>query len=264
MENEEKIVRVVKSFGNGAHIFVPKYWEGEKIILVKPVRKSLREKILEVIEPYLENIIGAYLYGSYSRNEQREGSDIDLFIITNKKIKINKKGFEVLCIEEKNIKKSLELEPLLMHAIISEAKPVINIKLLNELKEKYKINLKDFNEFLKSTKNIIKVNKEFLSLEQKEYLSGEAVIYSLVLRLRGVHIINSLLDEKPYSNKSFKMWIKKSLSNIEFDSIYENYLTSKNNKKLKFKIKVNDLIILVGFLDNQLSILENDKKGKAA
>ena len=251
---EERIVRNVKLFGNGAHIFVPKHWEGERVILIKPVRKSLREEILEIISPYLENIIGVYLYGSYSRNEQREDSDIDIFIITNKKIKIKKKGFEILCIEEKNIKKSIELERVLMHSIIFEAKPIINEKLLNELREKYKPNLKSFNEFLKSTKNIIKVNKEFLSSEKKEYISGEAVVYSLILRLRGLYIINSLLNKKYYSNKDFKIWIKNNLPNIDFDSIYENYISSKNNEKIKFKVKLNDLILLLDFLNNQIYI----------
>ncbi len=263
MENEERIIRNVKAFGNGAHILVPKLWEGERVILLKPLRKSLKEEILEVIGPYLENIIGVYIYGSYSRNEQREDSDIDLFVITNKKIKIKEKGFEILCMEEKNIKKSIELEPLLMHSIISESKPIINIKLLDELKEKYRsFNIRNFNEFLKSTKNIIKVNKEFLSSENKEYVSGEAIIYSLILRLRGVYIANSLLNKKSYSNKDFKVWVKNKLPNIDFDSIYENYISSKNNEKLKFKVKINDLILLLDFLSKQIFILENGKKRK--
>lgn len=262
MDNEEKIIRSVKLFGNGAHIFVPKNWEGEKVILIKPAKKSLREKILSVIGPYLENIMGVYLYGSYSRNEQREDSDIDLFIISNKKIKIKEKGFEILCMEEQNIKKSIELEPLLMYSIISESKPLINMKLLNELKEKYHSHIDNFNEFLKSTKNIIKVNQEFLALEKNENVFGEAVIYSLILRLRGIYIIDSLLNKKPYSNKDFKIWVKKQLPSIDFDSIYQNYISSKNNNKLKFKIKVNDLILLADFLDNQIFILENGQKRK--
>ena len=141
-----------------------------------------------------------------------------------------------------------------MHSIIFEAKPIINAKLLNELREKYRPNSKSFNEFLRSTKNIIKVNKEFLSSEKKEYVSGEAVVYSLILRLRGLYIINSLLNKKSYSNKDFKMWIKNNLPNLDFDSIYGNYISSKNNEKLKFRVKLNDLIILLDFLSNQVYV----------
>ena len=134
MEKEEQLVRVVKTFGNGAHIFAPKEWVGEQIILIKQPKKSLKEKIICLIEPYLEDITGAYLYGSYARAEQKEDSDIDLLIITNKKIKIEGKGFEINCIEEKNIEKAIKIEPLLIFSILSEAQAIINSKLLENIK----------------------------------------------------------------------------------------------------------------------------------
>ena len=64
MYSESKIIRFAKPFGNGAHVFVPKEWIGEEIVLVKPEVKSIKEKILSVINEHLDCIIGVYLYGS--------------------------------------------------------------------------------------------------------------------------------------------------------------------------------------------------------
>ncbi|MFA6022899.1 MAG: DUF2080 family transposase-associated protein [Candidatus Pacearchaeota archaeon] len=260
MEKEQQLVKVVKAFGNGAHIFVPKEWAGEQIIVIKQPRKSIKEKIIEIIEPYLESISGVYLYGSYARAEQREDSDIDLFIVSNKKIKIQSKGFEINCIEEKNIEKAIKLEPLLMYSIFSEAQVIINSKLLYELKEKYKPKVNDFKEYFASCKRLIEVNQEFLSHETKEqYFLGQAVPYSIMLRLRGIFIIHMLLKGEKYSYKKFKEWIIKKASKIDFDAIYEAYKNAKDEIKTKQKIKTNDLYVLLKLLDNDVKILEHGK-----
>ena len=57
----EQLIRKVGVVGNGAHIFVPKEWIGEKVIVIKAPAKELKEQILDVLNPYLENIEGAYL-----------------------------------------------------------------------------------------------------------------------------------------------------------------------------------------------------------
>ena len=35
MKLQEQIIREVKKIGNGAHIFTPKEWIGEKVIIVR-------------------------------------------------------------------------------------------------------------------------------------------------------------------------------------------------------------------------------------
>lgn len=258
MENQQQIVRMAKTFGNGAHIFVPKEWVGEQIVIIKPKKKSIKERIIESLEPYLESIVGAYLYGSHARDEQVEDSDIDLLVITNKKVKIKREGFEIVCLEEKKISKAIELEPLLIYSVLSEAKPIINSRLLDEFRTKYIPKLGDFEEYFKDCERIIKINEEFLESANGDFLSSEAVIYSLVLRLRGVFIIKSILKGDKYTNKSFKSWIK--LPQVDVDSIYDAYRDSKNEKKVKQKIKVTDIQLLLEFLKNELHMSIDGKK----
>src|SRR3989344_2389773 len=254
-ENQEQIVRIAKTFGNGAHISVPKGWTGEQVVLVRSQKKSLRERIFSVLDSYLNSVVGVYLYGSYARDEQGEDSDIDLFVITDKKIEIKAEGFEILCLGQKEIEKAIQLEPLLMYAILSEAKHLINSSLLENLKKNYKPTVDYFREYLKDCQRMIKISEEFLESEKAEFIISEAVIYSLVLRLRGIFIIKSIVKVDKYSHKLFKSWIRAKVSQIDFGLIYESYRGSKNEKRVKQKIKVRDIKILLEFFKKEIVVL---------
>ena len=51
---------------------------------------------------------------------------------------------------------------------------------------------------------LVKINKEFLDLEEEKYTDDKATAYSLILRLRGIYLINLLLDGKSYNYNDFK------------------------------------------------------------
>ncbi len=261
MEKQEQLIRYVKSFGNGAHIFAPRNWLGEKVILIRPPKKSLKERVMQAVEGYLDRISGVYIYGSYARGEQKEDSDIDLLVLTNGKIKIKEEGFEITCIEESKFDKFIKLEPLLIQAMLSEAKPIINYALLENLKKKYSPKKVDFEDFINSTKRLIDVNEYFLG-QQNEYVSGGAEVYSIVFRLRGIFSIKRILRREVYSHKEFKAWILRNLPSIDFNLIYEAYKKSKSGMNLPKKIKKQDLSILLEFLNKELTLLENEKKKK--
>ena len=249
---QEQIVRRVALIGNGAHVFTPKVWAGEEVIIIRN-QKTPKEKILDVLNPYLENILGVYLYGSYARGENEIDSDIDLLIITDKKIKIKKIGFEIVAIEKDFIPKAIKIAPVLIYSAIIEAKPIINSKLLAELKEKYKPKLKDFEEYLTETKNIIEINQKILDP------------YSLILRLRGIFIINQILQNKSYSHKNFKLWISEH-SSVDYKPIYQAYKDFKRKSKIR-NVEINDLNKLLELLREETLKLEEkiyEKRKKTA
>ena len=251
----EQTVRIAKRFGNGAHIFVPKNWIGEEIVLVRQPRERVRDRILKVLGNYLDSVVGVYLYGSYARGEQDENSDIDLLVITEKRIKIKAVGFEILCLAQKDIESAITLEPVLMYALLSEAVPIINYPLLDELRRAHPLKKGNFKDFYRSCRMIIRVQEDFLKFEKKEYLSSEAVVYSLVLRLRGLFIIHSLISGDTYSHKKFKSWIIRQ-TGVDFHSAYHAYRYSKRDKKMTFHIKVSDIQKLLAFLKKTLEVLE--------
>lgn len=250
---KEQLIRKVTQIGNGAHIFAPKNWLGEEVIIVKTPKKSLKEKVLFLLSPYLEYIEGAYLYGSHARNEAEEDSDIDLLIITDRKLKIKTPNCEIVCLQKNEIKKAIKISPILIYSALAEAKPVINSRLLEELKTKYKPKKSDFQDYIKETKNIIEINKEFIELEKdNKYIESEAIPYSLILRLRGIFIIKELLRGGKYSNKNFKIWIKENLQNLDYSSVFNAYKSVKRNIKGKFILKKDDLLGILSLLEKKV------------
>ncbi|MDO8509441.1 MAG: DUF2080 family transposase-associated protein [Nanoarchaeota archaeon] len=251
---KEQIVREVTRVGNGAHIFTPKEWLGEEVVLTRIKKKSIKEKILDILSLHLESIKGVYLYGSNARGEAEKDSDIDLLIICNKKITIKEKGFEIICLEEDSIKKALEISPILIYSALNEAIPIINEELLEKLKKQYPPELDHFHSYVQETFKMIKINESILDP------------YSIIFRLKGIYIIDQLLRKEKYSNKKFKKWVLQRLPRIDFTSIYKAYKEFKENKK---SIKVNDeqLKSILSFLKEQTIDMESiihDKKRKKA
>ena len=84
MENE--LIKPVIRVGNSAGILVPKAWINGKAkveLISRPV--NIKKDIIEILEDYLEDILGIYLVGSYARKEETEKSDIDILAITDSK-----------------------------------------------------------------------------------------------------------------------------------------------------------------------------------
>ena len=52
---QEQLIRQVTEIGNGAHIFAPKEWIGERVLIVK-TRKSLKEEILSDMKGILDYV----------------------------------------------------------------------------------------------------------------------------------------------------------------------------------------------------------------
>jgi predicted nucleotidyltransferase len=237
---EEKIIRQVTGIGNGAHIFAPKEWLGEEVIIVKTPRKDPKEEILKIIYPHLDKIIAVFLFGSYAREEQEKDSDMDLFIISDEKLKIKSKNIDIIVVPEEKIEMAKKINPILFYSMLEEAKQIINPSYLKKLKRE-KINFEYFKDFLEETKKSIDSSKEIIEMDKKlkSKESSESIVYSSILRLRGIFIINLLLENKRYSKKIFKEWIIKN-SSVDYDKTYEIYRAIRDNKKTDKKISMKE------------------------
>ena len=260
MEQEE-IIREVTEIGNGAHIFIPKEWVGSQVKVILIARSlNIKKEVLNIMGPYLEDIIGVYLVGSYARNEETKSSDIDIIAISkNTKKEIISGKYHISIASLDGIKKTLGAYPELVLPRIMEAKVILNPHLLEELNS-YPITKKSFKNFVEDTKRIIKINKGFIELDSLDgdNLISKDTIYSLILRLRGVFLIKGILKKEEYSKKSFKKWILNSLNEKEFEDVYEVYKSIRDKKKEKIIIKLQTAKRLQEFLIKELKYL--DKK----
>ena len=46
----EQIMRKVAGFGNGAHVFAPKEWMNEQVLVIRLEKKSIKEQVLESLQ----------------------------------------------------------------------------------------------------------------------------------------------------------------------------------------------------------------------
>ena len=253
--------KIVQKFGNGGHIILPKEYIGRRIKFIAETKtfSQIKSEIIDILGPYLENIWGVYLYGSYARNEQTLQSDIDILVITDKKIKIEHEEYEILSLTEEEIKKTLETNAIFILPIIKDAKTIINKSLLEKLtKEKSNIH-KSIKWFKDSTKDSIKSTKELIEMDKLdgEYISSYSVIYSLMLRLRGIYLIKGILNNKNFSNKDFKEWLLKYISEKELNNMYEIYQKIRDDKKIKdIRIKIKSAIYLLNILEMEINKIE--------
>jgi len=261
---KEQIRKKVARSGNSGAVWVPKQWLGEEIIVTRleTPKLTLEEQIITILLPYLKEISGIFLYGSYSRNEQTQNSDIDLLIITKNKLKIkNIKNFDITVVQYNNIKEEIQKNPFLFN-LIQESTPVMNEVLLIELK-KIKLNKikskPSINQFIESSKSSLGITKEFIELDKldSEYIQSDSIIYSIILRLRGIFLIKSLNQNKTFSNKEFKNWVIKKTKLKDYKSIYQIYKDVRDNKKIKkLNIKIEHIELLHNLITNEIENLK--------
>ncbi len=196
----EQIRKKVTRSGNGGAVWVPKDWLGEEIIITRleTPKLSIEEEIISILLPNLEKVIAIFLYGSYVRNEQTKNSDIDVLVIVKEKFKIDSvKRLDVSLLELSEARKAVHENPFI-YSIIKESKAIINDSLLDELRKESN----DFRIFIKwyakTSLDNINSSKELIELDrmESEYLDSYSVIYSTMLRLRGIFLINSVLENK--------------------------------------------------------------------
>ncbi|MEK6833646.1 MAG: DUF2080 family transposase-associated protein [Nanoarchaeota archaeon] len=259
IDEQEQLIRKVSAFGNGAHIFAPKEWANEDVLIIRIEKKTIKEEILKSLSHNLEKVTGVFLYGSHARGESSEDSDVDVLVIAKEKFNVEKRaGMDLIVINENNINNSIKINPILLYSIFKEAKPIINEGLLSKLKE-IKINKNDFKPFLKQTSDSMKLSERVFELDKKtgKYVSN-SVIYSLILRLRGIFIINALLSNEDFSNFKFNKWIKSH--KVDFNLVYEIYRKIRDNQKGKEIVPLEQGEILINLLKSELNNLKKKIK----
>lgn len=256
MVKEQLRKRVARS-GNSGAVWVPKDWLGEEIIVTRleTPKLSLEESILNILLPYLKDISGIFIYGSYARKEETRDSDVDVLVIARNKFKIKHEKFDIDVIEAGKVKDTVKND-LFVYSVINEAKPVFNSLLLEELKGiKFESN-KFIKWFADSTEDSIKSVRELIDLDKLDgnHISSYSAIYSLILRLRGIFLINCILKKKKFSNTLFKKWIVKLIPEHELKKMYDVYRMIRDEKKIR------DVKIEIEYAEKLLYLLDKEVK----
>ncbi len=94
-----------------------------------------------------------------------------------------------------------------------------------------------------------------LELDRKTgNIASNSVIYSIILRLRGIFIIECLLKNRAYSNSSFKAWISNNIK-LDYEKVYEVYRAVRDDKAMKDGISLSSAEELMKFLKREVNKL---------
>ena len=244
-----EIKKTVKA-GNSSAVILPRAWLNQevRVELVKKSQETILFDTINIAKKYMElkDIIGIYLAGSYARGEESKDSDIDILIISNNidKEMVHEGIYNVLIISEELLNQKLKQDLFPIGQMIKEAKPLINSNYLNSIdiivtKKNVKWYIDTTNEKLKLIKNLIKKSGEKVN---------SRIIYTLILRIRTLHIIQKLINNENYSKKDFISLIEK----ISSRNSYESYLEVKNELKETNKVAKKEAEKLYNYLEKQL------------
>lgn len=251
-----EIIKQAFKLGNSAGVLLPIEWKDKRVI-VKLIDRSITRDIFEILDKrdMLKNTISIFLAGSYARGEETESSDIDVLVVTDcvdKQIKIGK--YDIFFISKNRFEKTVK-ESLYLASLINEAKAILN----DDLLKYYKTKVKDIliKKHLVDIKSVTKINEKVVVIDEE---SGEKVmdetIYSVILRLREIYLIECLRNKKNPSNKEFLNLIRRVAS----EESYNAYLRIKNNLKSRRVVSVKETIALIGEIKERIRDLEHGEK----
>lgn len=254
MENE--IIKQAFKLGNSAGVLLPVEWKDKKVI-VKLIDKSISQEIFEILdqEGWLANTLGVFLAGSYARGEETESSDIDILVITdsiNKQLKIGK--YEILLVSKERLLTQIK-KSLYFISMINEAKAILNNDLLKICKKE--INGIPLKKSIEDIKSVTRINEKMVSLDEE--LGGEVLdetIYSLVLRMRELYLMECLNNNKAPSNKEFINLVGR----IASKESYNAYLRIKNDLRARKIISPKEAGALIVEIKKRIATLEHGKK----
>ena len=258
----DEVVKKVIPFGNGSIVYTPKKWIGQTVtVILEKQPLSIKKKVVEELEPFLENVVGIFLFGSFARNESTRKSDIDVLVVTTKKLEIRKTGLlDFTLVEEKILRQELKgKDPFYFYSILQESVPILNERLLRELKE-IQIKKTNFGWVVEEIESALKIVQEFLmidKLQNKKKLDSVAVIYTLILRLKRIFLVKCVLEGKAYSNEGFKFnLVKNGLTAEQCKKFYGIFQDQRDEKKTKISVSVKETEALYKIAKKELSELK--------
>ena len=224
--------KTVQRFGNSGHVVLPKEYVGKRIrfILEPKSFEDIKFEVLGILKPYLENILGVYLYGSYARNEQTINSDVDILAVTGTKLKVIDKinSYSIVSATVMELESTLKNNAVLLLPIVKEARTIINPGLLEKYKE-YKFTNNNTKWFIETSMHVLELNKKGLDLN----FEIGSIVYSLMLRIRGLLMIKLMLNNQLYSKALLFSYLKSNeLPQNKIEELYKIYNKEKDNIKI--------------------------------
>jgi predicted nucleotidyltransferase len=239
MKERWRVIKEVRPSGNSGSVYVPREWIGQEV----QIRLFNAEAIvLEALMPYAESIMGIYLYGPHAKGMGSPEQDIDVLVITDKGIDIEDiEGVNCTVIVKDNVGEYIKSYPAEYAAILSEAVPLMNLQLLEELRV-YKLDEKAGDAFYDSLGRSIAIAR---SLAREG--DHSSAVYALMQRLKDYSVVSS---GGKYSYEALEDYAAgKGVDKERFARLFEAYEAKKHDKEPGSKAAAEDVASLLKMLE---------------
>jgi len=222
---DAQIKKAIKS-GNSSAVVLPRSWLNKEV-RVELIKKSSEIILWEVLERLnksirLDDIIGIYLTGSYARGEESNESDVDILVLTKETDKemISEGIYNILIVSKALLDYKLKFDLFPMGQMIRESKPLLNSDYIESFE--IKVTQKNVNWYIRTSEDKIKLIDLVLKKGLKKISLN--VVYTLVLRIRTLYIIEKIIKNEKYLKKDFVKLINRVSGN---KVAYAGYLKVK-------------------------------------
>lgn len=212
MEDIKEIVRPIVKVGNSGGVLVPRAWvHGMARVVLLEKKPEPEKELFGILEEHLPEIQALALSGSYARDEQTNESDVDVLAITHTiNLRIRQGKYDILLVSESHLKQCLENNILPLLPMLVEARALLNREMIHHYQQVHLTNKNLSFHFETSASALAVVAADFALLREAEMNEvSAATVYSLVVRLRELYIIDCLLKNKRWSTKGFLVLLRK-------------------------------------------------------
>ncbi|MGK0208874.1 MAG: hypothetical protein ACI83O_000133 [Patescibacteria group bacterium] len=213
-----QLERVVKQFGTGAMVVLPKSMIGVTVTVdvVSPDLTAIKEAVWHMVDGFMSKVEAIAVVGSYAKGEQTAESDIDVVVIASgisKRMKVGK--YEITVVDRQAIFDMHVIERVTMYYMLKESVSLLNEGLILELRNSLAPDQKLIDSVLEFVEGKIKGFNEVLEVLKDEKQLPE-LSYSLMLYVRLLCLL--LGDGQVYEES-------------KGGEVYSEYVKVKNDKK---------------------------------
>jgi predicted nucleotidyltransferase len=240
MKERWRVIKAVKPSGNSGSVYVPREWIGQSVEISLYSAEAI---VLEALYPYVESILGVYIYGPHASGRGAPEQDVDVLVISEKSLGIipGNKGIDCTVIVKDELEEYAKAYPAEYAAILSEAVPLMNDKLLEEMRS-YKLDDDAEERFYDSLERSIAIAR---SLAKEGDHSSAA--YALMQRLKDYSVLSSNGKYRYLSLEEYA--VGKGLDKERFGRLFEAYEAKKHDNKPEYAVGQEDVAALLKILE---------------
>lgn len=247
MKERGRVVKAVKPSGNSGSVYVPRDWIGQQV----EVRLFNAEAmVLEALYPYAGSVVGIYLYGPHALGTGTPDQDIDVFVVAEKNLPIEKLdgiNFVVVLLDE--LEEYAKANPAEYAAFVDEAVPLMNESLLEQMKS-YCVNEDRMGGFYNALEKSLAIARSLA--REGDYASAA---YALIQRLRDYSVLSA---GGKYSYERLEDYVcGMGVDREKFKKLFGAYEAKKRDSEPAYNVSSEDVSGLYAVLEQLLENVGN-------